>query len=375
MSGLHQTAFTNLTRVAERAVADGVVPGLAVSVGQGEALLTLNFGRLYSETAGAPATTVNDLTIYDLASLTKALVTSVLAMHALATIEGDKFALDLPVRRWLPHAPEGVCVEHLLSHSSGWPAHAKFYETLMPHVPVGAPPPALRAALLQQVQSTPLQQPPGTGSVYSDLGFIALGQILELVFEQCLDAAFEQYISLPLQLPSLRFGVNSHDRDHVAPTENCLWRHRLLQGEVHDQNAWVMGGVAGHAGLFGTATDVARLVQSLLRSHAHAALPLDPILPHVVQQFWRYQAPPPSTWALGWDRPSPGDSLAGTLIDRRAVGHLAFTGCSVWLDFVRQTFVVTLSNRVHPVVQNDPRFRALRPALMDAALTDLRYQA
>ncbi|MDX2018734.1 MAG: serine hydrolase domain-containing protein [Deltaproteobacteria bacterium] len=373
MTAWGEQAFPNLRHVADEAIACGVVPGMAVCVSHGHAKTTCNFGRVYGDAASAPVTPVSDATVYDLASLTKALATSLLAMRAVATCDASKFDLALPVTRWLPRAPKGVTVEHLLSHTSGWPAHAKFYEQLLPQVHPGDPAPALRSALIEQLQNTPLQALPGARSVYSDLGFIALGHILELVLEQRLDVAFERQIALPLQLRSLRFGVDPAQISNVAPTEDCAWRGRLLVGQVHDQNAWLMGGVAGHAGLFGTAHDVAALLASLLRSHADAPQPDDPIEPAILQRFWAFEAPPPSTWALGWDRPSPGASLAGRLIDRRAVGHLAFTGCSVWVDPRRQTFVVMLSNRVHPVVRDDARFRALRPAVMDAALTDLHY--
>jgi serine-type D-Ala-D-Ala carboxypeptidase len=214
---------------------------------------------------------------------------------------------------------------------------------------------------------------PGEGNVYSDLGFVALGYVLECVFNASLDLAFEQQIATPLGLPSLRFGTDPHQRNLVAPTEQCPWRKRLIVGEVHDQNAWVMGGIAGHAGLFGTANDVVTLGQSLLRSYAGNPLANDPVNTNVLRHFWAYRNTNQSTWALGWDRPSDSGSLAGRLLSRQALGHLAFTGCSVWIDPVTQTQVVMLSNRIHPVVKNDPRFRQLRPDVMDAALRGLNY--
>lgn len=359
-----------LTHAVAEAVRDQVTPGVAVAVGRAGTTSSFNFGRLYAPgTAGSPTTQVDENTIYDLASLTKALCTSVLAMVAVA-----RGTLDLrnDIRRWLPHAPAGITPEHLLAHSSGWPAHRKFYSELWPGG-TGPAPALLRDQLMSLLQDTPLQAAPGARTVYSDLGFIALGHILECVFNQPLDLAFARNVAAPLELATLRFGVRARDQDATAPTEQCAWRSKLMLGQVHDQNAWAMGGVAGHAGLFGTATEVALLGQSLLRSHADSPAKGDPVKRDVLRYFWQYRRNTAATWALGWDRPSQVGSLAGATIDRRAVGHLGFTGCSVWLDPYAQTVVAMLSNRVHPTVADDPRFRQLRPTVMDAALQDVGY--
>lgn len=359
-----------LTQSVTEALVDEVVPGIAVAVGKAGTTFSFAFGRLYApRTAGFPPTQVDENTVYDLASLTKALCTSVLAMVAVA-----RGTLDLrnDIRRWLPQAPAGITPEHLLAHRSGWPDHRKFYQELWPNGTSPAPA-RVRDQLMSLLQDTPLQTAPGDRTVYSDLGFIALGYILECVFNQPLDVAFAQNVAEPLQLATLRFGVRACDQDTTAPTEQCAWRKKMVVGQVHDQNAWVMGGVAGHAGLFGTAADVALLGQSLLRSHAGKQTNSDPVTRDVLQYFWHYRGDAADTWALGWDRPSQVGSLAGATIDRRAVGHLGFTGCSVWLDPYAQTMVAMLSNRVHPVVTDDPRFRKLRPAVMDAALQDVNY--
>lgn len=361
--------FPSVTQVATQAVETNVVPGLAVAVVHGASRTTVNFGALYAPGhAGAALTQVDESTIYDLASLTKALCTSLLTMVAVAqgTLE-----LDAQVRHWLPSAPQGITLRHLLNHSSGWPAHHKFYGTLCPDAALVAKPhPGLRSQLINLVASTPADVAPGTASTYSDLGFIALGYVVQCALNRPLDEAFEHYIARPLMLQTLRFGTRPSDLPRVAPTENCAWRQRLMVGQVHDQNAWLMGGVAGHAGLFGTATDVATVAQSLLRSHAGTPDHNDPIPTEILRYFWAHQTPA-STWALGWDRPSPIGSLAGTYLSRTALGHLGFTGCSLWLDPLTQTAVVMLSNRIYPNVYDDPRFRRLRPAMMDAALADL----
>jgi len=146
-----------------------------------------------------------------------------------------------------------------------------------------------------------------------------------------------------------------------------------LIGEVHDLNAHAMGGIAGHAGLFGSVGDLLKLVLALCDSYHGGASAL--VSPEVLRSFWRPAGIPGSTWRLGWDGPAEHGSLAGSLISRRAVGHLSFTGCSLWIDPEQATSVIVLCNRIHPEVRDDPRFRALRPALCDAALRAVEYQA
>jgi len=144
----------------------------------------------------------------------------------------------------------------------------------------------------------------------------------------------------------------------------------VVAGQVHDMNAFAMDGVAGHAGLFSTAADLAAIAQALVaawRGDAGPAL----VDRDVVREFWRPAGPPDSTWRLGWDGPADVNSQAGTRLSRGAVGHLGFTGCSLWIDPARALIIVLLSNRVHPAVRDDPRFRAFRPAFHDAVLEAL----
>jgi CubicO group peptidase (beta-lactamase class C family) len=207
--------------------------------------------------------------------------------------------------------------------------------------------------------------------VYSDLGFLLLGELIELVAQAPLDRVFHERIARPLGLRSTGFVDLARLRrdklapvtDAIAPTEQCGWRNKLLCGEVHDDNAWAVGGVAGHAGLFSTAADVHALV-CWLRACACGS---DPALPaELVQRFWTRDATvPESTWALGWDTPSPTGSSAGTHVSPRAVGHLGFTGTSLWIDLERDAHVILLTNRVHPD-RHDERIREVRPRVHDA---------
>jgi CubicO group peptidase (beta-lactamase class C family) len=163
----------------------------------------------------------------------------------------------------------------------------------------------------------------------------------------------------------------------IAPTERCPVRGRMVEGEVHDLNAYAMGGIAGHAGLFGSIGDLLQLALALAAaSHGRGVGGGAPLVnPEVLRQFWQPAGIPGSTWRLGWDGPATQGSLAGSLLSRRAVGHLSFTGCSLWIDPEPETCIIVLTNRIHPQARDDPRFRALRPRLNDEALRAIGYQA
>jgi CubicO group peptidase (beta-lactamase class C family) len=379
--------FNYLRTIAVKAVADGVVPGLAVLVGEGgETRFQEAFGQRQNEGLEGPAPATAD-TLWDLASLTKALVTSVLAMRA---VERGALALDGALGSELAALDPGAAAivpRQLLSHSAGFPAHRPLYAEVLGPGGDGAGRPEIRRAVIERAARTPLEYQPGTRSIYSDLGFILLGALIEARLGARLDqlAAGEIFGLVGARdLGFLPIGAEE-DGDRawaagrpVAATERCPVRGRLLAGEVHDLNAYAMGGVAGHAGLFGTAAAVATVAHALCAAWRGGA-PADggrPLVERdVLRAFWAPAGVPGSAWRLGWDGPSPHGSLAGDLIHRRAVGHLAFTGCSLWLDPERETFVLVLANRIHPVVREDPRFRELRRHLNDAALGDLGYRA
>jgi CubicO group peptidase (beta-lactamase class C family) len=299
-------------------------------------------------------------TIYDLASLTKALVTSLVTMRAVAD---DRLQLSDPL---LPAEPQGPTIRQTLAHAGGFVAHRPFHERV-----AGEPVTRRRQRIVQLAAAEPRAYPPGTRSVYSDLGFILLGDRLEEVLGQRLDVLARELFA-PLQLATLRFGAEIGERP-IAPTQRSATRNRLIVGEVDDLNAWAMEGVAGHAGLFGDAADVAALAHALCATWRDAAPALVP--GQLLREFWSSAHVPGSTWRLGWDGPAPTGSLAGARISRQAVGHLGFTGCSLWIDPARETFVGVLCNRVHPTVRDDPRWKALRPALNDAALEGAGYRS
>ncbi|HEV8320424.1 MAG TPA: serine hydrolase [Myxococcota bacterium] len=324
--------------------------------------------------AGAPAPVpvpiprapVVAATRFDLASLTKPLCTTALVMQLVAD---GRLELDAPPP--VP-APPGVTVRHLLAHAAGLSAWRPFH---LPYVAAPEAPPLMaRAEVLQAVVAEPPEAAPGARVVYSDLGFLLLGWAVSHAGGARLDALFAERIAAPLGLAGGRLGfrparaaATSEEAARFAATELSAWRGRLLAGEVHDDTAFVMGGVAGHAGLFGDADAVDRVARALCSAWAGVAS--GPFAPAVVREFWRRSPFPPPPRALGWDMPSlESYSAAGTLFPRTAVGHTGFTGTSLWVDPATGLAVTLLTNRVHPSRHDDRGIRALRAAVHDAAI-------
>jgi CubicO group peptidase (beta-lactamase class C family) len=357
------------------AVDAGVAPGLVVLVASsGQTVFHEAFGARQVFPRRLPL--LKD-TVYDVASLTKAVATSVLAMQE---VGAGRLALDTRVAELVPELGgldrDAITVRQLLSHSSGLPAHRPFWRE-------AAAAPAERLAVERLAAREALEYPPGTRSVYSDLGFIVLGWLLERLTGARLDTLFRERIGAPLGLAATTF-VSLADPDararlladhSVAPTQISTDRHGLVLGEVDDANALAMGGIAGHAGLFSTAAELAAIASALIgawRGQASANAG-GLVAPGVIREFWSPAGVPGSTWRLGWDGPAASGSQAGDRLSRAAVGHLAFTGCSLWIDPAREVVLVLLSNRVHPSIPTDDRFRRFRPALHDAALSAVGY--
>ncbi|MDJ0869474.1 MAG: serine hydrolase domain-containing protein [Myxococcota bacterium] len=316
-------------------------------------------------------------TIFDLASLTKPLATATATM--LLAADGA-IALDDPVAKHLPpfgeRGKDTVTVRQLLSHTSGLRRWRPFHESLLERERKRGErilaTPAARDNVLERIYRSQLVHEPGEAAVYGDLDFIVLGAMVEAVARQPLDAFCAERIFGPLGLERTRFvrlgdgepGLSEPERRGFAATENCPWRGRVLWGEVHDPNAWAMGGVAGHAGLFAPADDLMRFAQVLLDVwHGRSEL-----LPREwVRTFaTRERAPEDTSWALGWDTPTPGASSSGEHFSPQSVGHLGFTGTSLWIDLEREAVVVMLTNRMHLVAKRSP-FK-LRPLVHDLIL-------
>lgn len=311
-------------------------------------------------------------TVFDLASLTKVLATTTAVMRL---VDEGRLTLDDPVAKHLPpfqeREKEAVTVRHLLTHSSGLKPWRAFHEALRERERKKgeriAGTAEGRAWVLDSICRSALVHEPGTAAVYGDLDMIVLGALVEAVAGQRLDAFCAERIFGPLGMADTRFlpleegALPEAERRRVAATENCPWRGRILWGEVHDPNAWAMGGVAGHAGLFAPADDVLRFGRALLDVwHGRSdALPREALRSFAERQ----NLPEGSDWALGWDTPTEGGSSSGSHFSARSIGHLGFTGTSLWIDLEAECVVVMLTNRVHLVAKRS-RF-GVRSAIHD----------
>jgi CubicO group peptidase (beta-lactamase class C family) len=281
-------------------------------------------------------------------------------------VDAGQLALDAPVRRYVPEFrgadKDAVTIRHLLTHTAGLPAWRPLYQEA-----------ATRAAALALVDTTPLTGPPGRLAVYSDLGAIVLTQVVERITGEPLDRFLTRRVFEPLGMAATRFLPPPGWRDRIAPTEHdTAFRHRVLRGEVHDENAGRLGGVSGHAGLFSNAVDLERFAATLLNGGAWDTLQL--IHSETIAEFTRRQdVVPGSTRALGWDTPPDppeASASAGTHLSRQAFGHTGFTGTSLWMDPARDLFLILLTNRVHPTRANTAILH-IRPRVADLVVTAL----
>ncbi|MGO9579655.1 MAG: serine hydrolase domain-containing protein [Desulfobaccales bacterium] len=322
-----------------------------------------------SRNPGAAAVTLD--TVFDLASLTKPLATA-LALMVLA--DRGKLRLTTPLGEvlpsaWLPPEKRPLTLTSLLTHRAGLPAWRPFYQEVM-----AAPAPAPPTLLERLAATTPLENAPDTATLYSDLGFMLLKAVVERLSDENLDRFCRESIYRPLGLTTLGFnplGQPGGNRLSFAATEPGLIPGRVGAGEVHDENAWAAGGVAGHAGLFGPGREVFRLVACLWQ--AHGGERIGPLTPEAVKRW--LTIPPGADRALGFDTPGPDPAqrAAGRYFSPRSVGHLGFTGTSFWLDLDSGQMVVLLTNRVHLGRDDKAKIQAFRPRFHEAASRALGY--
>jgi serine-type D-Ala-D-Ala carboxypeptidase len=372
--------FPCLEHAFGKALEDKVFSGASLLIGTPEVIL---FEKSWGGTQmdGQP---VDAHTRFDLASLTKPLVTTVLYLWA---ISSGRFGLDDRIDRFLPaplvpSAKKEITLRHLLCHSSGLPAYQPYFFEL-----IKLPSSERRSHLLEWILQAPLQSPPGRQTCYSDLGFLLLGIIIEISLEISMDQLADQEIFKPLNTNALEYLRLSVENDPAQPpeivrrphhafaaTEYCPWRKRLIQGEVHDENAFCLGGVAAHAGLFGTATGIYHLLAHLWEIYrsGHDGW----ISAELLRSFWERQSMDAGSgsWALGFDTPDRSASSAGKYFTPHSVGHLGFTGTSFWMDLEQETLIILLTNRVYPTRQNDKikQFRPLVHNLSMEAFYELR---
>jgi CubicO group peptidase (beta-lactamase class C family) len=395
--------FASLGDLFESALKKGVFAGASLLVGTPREIL---FHRTWGccRRDGNP---IDFRTNFDLASLTKPLITAPLYVWS---ISQGRIQLDDSLSRFFPAAvlpPEkrSITIKHLLNHSSGLSPYRPYYKEL-----ISVPSAEKREGLLRRILDESLISQPGTEAHYSDLGFQLLGIILETVWDKPLDLLASEVlltpgaVSDPSPGPSPRpsspgrhqsgdgnapstcvdeelgfrrlrvasdptFPSEPVSRSHVsyAATELCPWRNRMLEGEVHDENAYSLEGVAGHAGLFGTAFGVYTLISSLWQIYRNEAGD-SRWSRELLNLFWtRQDLVHNSTWALGFDTPSDKGSSAGVYFSPRSVGHLGFTGTSFWMDLEREILVILLTNRDHPTRENE-KIREFRPLLHNSVM-------
>jgi serine-type D-Ala-D-Ala carboxypeptidase len=373
-----KTDWQPVMHYLDSAVARGAAPGAVLGVTHDGERFVFGTGRLGDLDASRPGPG----TVYDLASLTK--VVGLTTGLMLAVSEG-KLELDAPVQRYLPAfagaEKEKITIRLLLGHAAGLPAWRPLFREV-----------SSRQDAFALADTTPIEYPPGSRDVYSDLGAIVLTQILETVYHQRIDSLVEQRIFGPLGLTSLRYLPPPDWLSRIAPTEMDPWRGRVLRGEVHDENAAVMDGVSGHAGLFGSVEDLLGFAEWMMNvgnegtserlnagrpdasNHSGGSSSIRSAVPSlrrsVVETFTtRQNLVPGSSRALGWDTPDSGSS-SGSLLSPHSIGHTGFTGTSIWIDFDRRVAIVLLSNRVHPT-RNNPRWNPVRAGVADLVMTTL----
>jgi CubicO group peptidase (beta-lactamase class C family) len=351
--------------VIEKAIAEKAFPGATLAVGYKDKVALHAFGKL-SYDKKSPL--VNLQTMYDVASLTKVIVTTTLVEKL---VEGDfksPLNLDAPIERYLPEwtagrDPQGlewrhkVTVRHLMTHTSGLPPFKEYWRTSKG-----------KEDTLRMIFAEPLEYEPGTKMIYSDLGIILMAEIIERLTGCKLDDLAREYIFEPLLMKNTMYKPPKKLWQAIAPTEvDTGWRKRLVQGEVHDENAYAIGGVSGHAGVFSTAPDLAAFCQMLLNGgvYRHERI----LRRATIAQFIVPQPLSGNTRTLGWVVPTEGSS-SGHYFSAHSFGHTGFTGTSIWIDPDRQLFVVLLTNRVNPTRENH-KIAEVRPAVHDAVMQAL----
>jgi CubicO group peptidase (beta-lactamase class C family) len=357
-----------LQGLLEDGVKEGVYTAAVALVGSGGELYWQGAaGRVASSPDANPITNES---VFDLASLTKSLATAlaVMVLQQQGRVSGNAPLGEYLPPEWLPADKARLTLQSLLAHRAGLPAWRPFYEDVL-RAPLKA-----RPNLLERLAAaTPLEYPPETATLYSDLGFMLLKAVVEAVAGDDLDTFCRRKIYRPLGLVNLGFRPLTDPTRSAVPcaaTETGLIPYRRIWGEVHDENAWAAGGVAGHAGLFGTGEEVFQLMAALHR--AYGGETIWPFTPGAVRLWLTPVAPGARTLGFDVPDPNPEKRSCGVFFSHRSVGHLGFTGTSVWLDLNDGKLVVLLTNRVHLGRHCQDKIRGFRPRFHEVAAQALR---
>jgi CubicO group peptidase (beta-lactamase class C family) len=370
-NGNLQRVENAIEKVLKKGLSKGVFSGAAVGVyhfhkGQEQRLMTCQ-GRTRSDEEGEFVTRE---TYFDLASLTKPFCTalSILCLMQNKEIDWDTHIFDRLSSFVIHNEYKKITIEQLLTHSAGLIAYKPLYQAYPP-----LPGNEKKEQLIREFMRERLAYLPGTLCLYSDLGFILLGALIEKVSGTTLDDFFDNEIMKPLYFQEgIQFRRLNRPKKKVrntAATELCPWRQKMLQGEVHDEHAWLMNGVAGHAGLFGTITGVLTLTEQIL--HQWKGRKTHPAFSNTLLQLALTKKYRNHSWCRGFDTPAGQGSSAGNHFSAASVGHLGYTGTSFWIDPEQEMIVVLLCNRVHPSRKNE-QIKQFRPLLHNRVVEALR---
>jgi CubicO group peptidase (beta-lactamase class C family) len=352
----------HIDRLMRQAISDSIFPGAVLLVSREGSIL---FFDAYGHANLFSGAAMTKDTIFDLASLTKPLATAVAVMRL---VEQGSIRLEQQLGRilseFVPTDKAQIQLKHLLYHTAGLPDYRPYYTSLS-NFPAQERVVALRELLV----SEPLIHPIGKTVLYSDVGFMILRWVIEQECGCRLDQFVTETIYNKIALKDLFFiALDSPQPKHkFAATEKCSWRHTVLEGQVHDENAYAVGGVEGHAGLFGSAAGVHMLLVKLLSSYDNNGS--GNLFDRDLVRFF-FKRLPDTDKALGFDMPSTQNSSSGKFFSPKSVGHLGFTGTSFWMDLARKIIIICLTNRVHPSRQNNT-IKAFRPKLHDAVMKSL----
>jgi CubicO group peptidase (beta-lactamase class C family) len=354
-----------VNKLMKQAVSENIFPGGVLLVFWEDSII---FFKAYGYANIFSKRRMDEDTIFDLASLTKPLATTLAIM---ILIQQHKLDLEQDIGSVLPQFDKteksNIKISHLLYHNSGLPDYRPYYRKLR-KLPIDTRIFVLRDLLVKE----PLLHPIGQKVLYSDIGFMILRWVVESVSGSRLDQFVYEKIYRPLKIENLFFiDLDSERRNgKFAATELCPWRNILLEGAVHDDNAYVMGGIEGHAGLFGTANDVNILLSELLAAFNNRSL-IHVFQKDLVNKFFERQED--SGRALGFDTPSLFDSNCGNYFSKKSIGHLGFTGTSFWVDLERSVIVLLLTNRIHPSRDN-LKIKVFRSKLHDTVLKNIQMK-
>ncbi|MCP5063082.1 MAG: serine hydrolase [Ignavibacteriae bacterium] len=342
--------FSEVNELMEQAISDSVFPGAVLLFGIDNSFFySKAFGHYTYDKTSNPITTNS---IFDLASVSKVVATTSAAM---ILVDESKLNLDEKVISYLPefnnNGKEIITIKNLLVHNSGLAAFKKYYDEF-----------STAEEVINDIMNLELIYEPGTKYVYSDLGMITLQKVIERISTKSLDKFLEEKLFQPLGMNLTMYSPSNEIKRNCVPTElDDFWRMRQLQGEVHDERAFMLNGVAGHAGLFSTAEDLSKFARMLLNN---GKFNHNNFIKKETIEEWTTKQSDQSDRGLGWDTRSKESSSSGKYFSKNSFGHTGYTGTSIWVDKESKLFVILLSNRVHPTRANRKIIK-FRPKIHD----------